>query len=153
MTTYYNDYPKELQDELRAIANAIVAPGKGILAADESTATCGKRFQVRFQNFLLNYIHEMKHFFRTLDVKTPKRTVVHTVNCSSPLTTLSLPTSQVSFCSTKPSTRRPLMELLSSKSSRRRESFPESRSTAVSLTWWLRKVRIFELRNCYGNLQ
>jgi fructose-bisphosphate aldolase class I len=46
MTTYYNNYPTELQDELRRIANAIVAPGKGILAADESTATCGKRFQV-----------------------------------------------------------------------------------------------------------
>lgn len=46
MTTYYNDYPKELQEELKRIANAIVAPGKGILAADESTATCGKRFQV-----------------------------------------------------------------------------------------------------------
>lgn len=47
MTTYYNNYPTELQEELRRIANAIVAPGKGILAADESTATCGKRFQVR----------------------------------------------------------------------------------------------------------
>jgi len=29
--------PKEKQDELRQTANAIVAPGKGILAADEST--------------------------------------------------------------------------------------------------------------------
>lgn len=47
MTTYFNDYPKELQEELKRIANAIVAPGKGILAADESTATCGKRFAVR----------------------------------------------------------------------------------------------------------
>ena len=28
---------KDKQDELRNIANAIVAPGKGILAADEST--------------------------------------------------------------------------------------------------------------------
>ena len=28
---------KEQEDELRQIANAIVAPGKGILAADEST--------------------------------------------------------------------------------------------------------------------
>lgn len=28
---------KEKEDELRKIANAIVAPGKGILAADEST--------------------------------------------------------------------------------------------------------------------
>ncbi|ESO91582.1 hypothetical protein LOTGIDRAFT_217342 [Lottia gigantea] len=34
----------EQQDELRKIANAIVAPGKGILAADESTGTIGKRF-------------------------------------------------------------------------------------------------------------
>jgi len=32
------------QDELREIANKIVAPGKGILAADESTGTIGKRF-------------------------------------------------------------------------------------------------------------
>jgi fructose-bisphosphate aldolase, class I len=47
MTTYYSDYPTELQEELKRIANAITAPGKGILAADESTATCGKRFQVR----------------------------------------------------------------------------------------------------------
>ena len=31
---------KEQEDELRKIANAIAAPGKGILAADESTGTC-----------------------------------------------------------------------------------------------------------------
>lgn len=48
MTTYFNEYPQELKDELARIANAIVAPGKGILAADESTATCGKRFAVSF---------------------------------------------------------------------------------------------------------
>ena len=30
--------------ELVATANAIAAPGKGILAADESTGTIGKRF-------------------------------------------------------------------------------------------------------------
>lgn len=35
---------QEQEDELRKIANAIVAPGKGILAADESTGTIGKRF-------------------------------------------------------------------------------------------------------------
>lgn len=34
----------EQQDELQKIANAIVAPGRGILAADESTGTIGKRF-------------------------------------------------------------------------------------------------------------
>ena len=33
----------ELKAELRRIAEAIVAPGKGILAADESTGTMGKR--------------------------------------------------------------------------------------------------------------
>jgi hypothetical protein len=44
MTTYFNYPPPALQEELRSIANAIVAPGKGILAADESTATIGKRF-------------------------------------------------------------------------------------------------------------
>lgn len=43
MTTYF-DYPdKDLQKELKGIADAIVAPGKGILAADESTSTIGKR--------------------------------------------------------------------------------------------------------------
>ncbi|XP_041971684.1 fructose-bisphosphate aldolase isoform X2 [Aricia agestis] len=43
MTTYFNYPTPELQEELKKIANAIVAPGKGILAADESTATMGKR--------------------------------------------------------------------------------------------------------------
>ncbi|XP_045139160.1 fructose-bisphosphate aldolase-like [Portunus trituberculatus] len=43
MTTYFS-YPSEsMQQELRRIANAIVMPGKGILAADESTGTMGKR--------------------------------------------------------------------------------------------------------------
>jgi len=42
---------KEKEDELRAIANAIVAPGKGILAADESTGTMGKRLtQINVEN-------------------------------------------------------------------------------------------------------
>lgn len=47
MTTYFN-YPSQAdQDELRRIAQAIVAPGKGILAADESVGTMGKRLAVR----------------------------------------------------------------------------------------------------------
>ena len=44
MTTYFSYPSAELQKELADIANAIVAPGKGILAADESTGTMGKRF-------------------------------------------------------------------------------------------------------------
>ncbi|KAL7640838.1 UNVERIFIED_CONTAM: hypothetical protein RMT77_009113 [Armadillidium vulgare] len=43
MTTYFNYPSAELQKELRGIANAIVTPGKGILAADESAGTMGKR--------------------------------------------------------------------------------------------------------------
>lgn len=43
MTTYFNYPSKELQEELSRIAKAIVAPGKGILAADESVSTMGKR--------------------------------------------------------------------------------------------------------------
>lgn len=45
MTTYFSYPDPALQDELRKIANAIVAPGKGILAADESVGTMGKRLQ------------------------------------------------------------------------------------------------------------
>lgn len=43
MTTYFSYPSEELQKELSKIANAIVVPGKGILAADESTGTMGKR--------------------------------------------------------------------------------------------------------------
>jgi len=44
MTTYFNYPEPALQAELKRIANFIVAPGKGILAADESVGTVGKRF-------------------------------------------------------------------------------------------------------------
>jgi len=43
MTTYFNYPTEDLQKELKEIANALVAPGKGILAADESNGTMGKR--------------------------------------------------------------------------------------------------------------
>lgn len=45
MTTYFSYPPPELQEELKKIAQAIVAPGKGILAADESVSTMGKRLK------------------------------------------------------------------------------------------------------------
>ncbi|XP_017793284.1 PREDICTED: fructose-bisphosphate aldolase-like isoform X2 [Habropoda laboriosa] len=41
----YDKADPELKEELRKIAQQIVAPGKGILAADESTATIGKRLK------------------------------------------------------------------------------------------------------------
>lgn len=43
MTTYFSYPDQALQDELRRIANAITSKGKGILAADESVSTMGKR--------------------------------------------------------------------------------------------------------------
>jgi len=42
---YKKALSKEQEDELRAIAKKIMTPGKGILAADESSGTIGKRFQ------------------------------------------------------------------------------------------------------------
>ena len=42
--TYATATP-ELKQELKAIAEKIVAPGRGILAADESTTTIGKRLK------------------------------------------------------------------------------------------------------------
>ncbi|XKL64390.1 hypothetical protein PGB90_004476 [Kerria lacca] len=45
MTTYFNYPPVAVQRELKCIAEMIVAPGKGILAADESVSTMGKRLQ------------------------------------------------------------------------------------------------------------
>lgn len=44
MPTFQQYLTPEQEEELRLVANAIVAPGKGILAADESTGTIGKRF-------------------------------------------------------------------------------------------------------------
>jgi fructose-bisphosphate aldolase class I len=45
MSRFQTYLTKEKEDELRATAKAIVTPGKGILAADESTGTIGKRFE------------------------------------------------------------------------------------------------------------
>ncbi|ETN69103.1 fructose-bisphosphate aldolase class-I [Necator americanus] len=45
MASYSQYLTKEKEDELRGIANAIVASGKGILAADESTGSMEKRLK------------------------------------------------------------------------------------------------------------
>jgi fructose-bisphosphate aldolase class I len=41
--SYQAALTKEQENELRSIAESIVQPGKGILAADESTGTIAKR--------------------------------------------------------------------------------------------------------------
>lgn len=43
-----NTFKNKYADELIATAKAIVADGKGILAADESTGTIGKRVRICF---------------------------------------------------------------------------------------------------------
>uniref|UniRef100_A0A131YCU1 Fructose-bisphosphate aldolase n=1 Tax=Rhipicephalus appendiculatus TaxID=34631 RepID=A0A131YCU1_RHIAP len=45
MAGHFSYPPPEIMRELKATAEAIVTPGKGILAADESTGTMGKRLQ------------------------------------------------------------------------------------------------------------
>lgn len=45
MPQFYQYLSKEKAEELKKTAQAIVTPGKGILAADESTGTIGKRFE------------------------------------------------------------------------------------------------------------
>ncbi|XP_070573091.1 fructose-bisphosphate aldolase C-like [Ptychodera flava] len=53
---------REKQKELADIANAIVAPGKGILAADESTGTMGKRLS----NISVENVEENRRLYRQL---------------------------------------------------------------------------------------
>ncbi|KAJ3069959.1 hypothetical protein HDU98_006975 [Podochytrium sp. JEL0797] len=54
--------PAHFKAELAATASAIVAPGKGILAADESTGTIGKRFAA----ISLDNIEENRRGYRDL---------------------------------------------------------------------------------------
>lgn len=55
------------KDELVATANAIATPGKGILAADESTGTIGKRFdKIKLEN-----TEENRRAYRELLFTTP----------------------------------------------------------------------------------
>eukprot|EP00698_Gefionella_okellyi_P002941 TRINITY_DN12784_c0_g1_i1.p1 TRINITY_DN12784_c0_g1~~TRINITY_DN12784_c0_g1_i1.p1 ORF type:complete len:356 (+),score=80.56 TRINITY_DN12784_c0_g1_i1:53-1120(+) len=55
------------RDELIATARALASPGKGILAADESTATIGKRFEaIKLENTLEN-----RRAYRELLFTTP----------------------------------------------------------------------------------
>lgn len=53
--------------DLRMIAKAMIAPGKGILAMDESTATCKKRFE----QVGIPPTEEMRRAYRELILTTP----------------------------------------------------------------------------------
>lgn len=68
MTTYFNYPSQELQDELKGIAQAIVVPGKGILAADESNGTMGKRLA----NIGVENTEENRRKYRQILFSVPK---------------------------------------------------------------------------------
>uniref|UniRef100_A0A0K0G127 Fructose-bisphosphate aldolase n=1 Tax=Strongyloides venezuelensis TaxID=75913 RepID=A0A0K0G127_STRVS len=63
----YSTYlTKEQEDELRNICTKILAPGKGILAADESTGTIGKRLDsIKLENNVENRIKYRELLFTT----------------------------------------------------------------------------------------
>lgn len=63
MTTYFSYPPEDVQKELKSIAEAIVAPGKGILAADESVSTMGKRLK----DIGVENTEEMRRQYRQVD--------------------------------------------------------------------------------------
>jgi fructose-bisphosphate aldolase class I len=70
----YSQYlSKEKQEELMKIAQAIVAPGKGILAADESTGTMGKRLSA----IGLENTEENRRKYRQLLFTSPKSISEH----------------------------------------------------------------------------
>jgi len=62
MSRFPEYLPQAKLDELRATAKALVATGKGILAADESTGTIGSRFQ----KIQLENVEENRRLYRQL---------------------------------------------------------------------------------------
>jgi fructose-bisphosphate aldolase class I len=68
--SYKNSLTVEQENALRKTAEAIVAPGKGILAADESTGTIGKRFSsINLENTEDNRRKYRQLLFKTENLK------------------------------------------------------------------------------------
>ena len=67
MTTYFDYPPEPLRKELKCIAEALCANGKGLLAADESVSTMGKRLSdIKLENhedFRRQYRQVIQHLF------------------------------------------------------------------------------------------
>jgi len=84
------------KDELIATANAIAAPGKGILAADESTGTIGKRFApINVENTQPNRVRYRELLFKTKGLGqyisgaiTYEETLFDTATCGTPMVDL-----------------------------------------------------------------
>jgi len=73
--SYKNSLTVEQENALRKTAEAIVQPGKGILAADESTGTIGKRFS----SINLENTEDNRRKYRQLLFKTDK-IVAHNIS-------------------------------------------------------------------------
>merc|ERR1740138_760642 len=86
----------EYKDELIATANALTAPGKGILAADESTGTIGKRFApIGVENTQPNRVRYRELLFKTPGLGqyisgaiTYEETLFDTATCGTPMVDL-----------------------------------------------------------------
>lgn len=91
--------PKDFKEELIKNANAIARPGFGILAADESTGTIGKRFAPIEVSLLISHVRS--RIFLRIDKLIE--------NCSSPQKALRT-TLVGSSCSRKPWTSRQSQE-------------------------------------------
>ena len=53
---------------LKQIAQAMVAPGKGILAIDESTGTCKKRFEIwGDEDFDMDYFNDSLYIIEQIE--------------------------------------------------------------------------------------
>ena len=97
-------------DELNKVARAMVAPGKGILAADESTGTIKKRFDA----IGVGITEDNRRDYREMMFRTAEAMKN---------------TSPASSSTTRPSGRKPKTARRWSTSSRRPAPFPASRST------------------------
>jgi hypothetical protein len=106
---------------LEATARMMVADGKGLLAIDESTATCNKRFA----KWEIPQTAEAHRQYRQLIVDTPG----------------------LNESITRRFDRRRMMALRLQRLSVRSESFPASRSTSVPRRW--RRFQARKLRRVW----
>jgi hypothetical protein len=84
--SYKDPLSQQQKDELRAIAQKILQPGKGILAADESTGLL--HLHIFFVIFPIHSIHHIKaqlaNASSRLTLRTTRKTAESTASCCSP---------------------------------------------------------------------
>jgi len=129
----------EKEEELRQIAAAIVAPGKGILAADESIGEPG--WPVWRSELSTMLQAAWPSACSRWAWRTWRRTGASTARSCSRAAPTWASTSRASSCSTRRSTRRRPRACPSSRCCARRASSPASRWTRAWSTWRARAAR------------